>query len=242
MTGFRNGMGTAIGVLALALSAAPAAAQGIPVYDASGYLQALATVQHTLQMVKQGAQVIQTAQSQLNSLQELTNVNAIASGLANAAERNILPGGTTNISALLTGTASALGAIGTQAKAIQATYAIAASGNTSVDTQYNLLLQQVTAPAAAKMALGQSLLATFQQRTSDLQTLQSALDTANDPKQTMDLSARISAEQAQLQNDMLKLQAIKMSEEAQSAATNAAAGASSAAASAATYQNNILRP
>ena len=83
------------------------------------------------------------------------------------------------------------------------------------------------------------MLATFQQRTSDLQTLQNALNTANDPKQTMDLTARIAAEQAQLQNDMLKLEALKMSKQAQDALNNAATAASRGAAVSVTYQANM---
>lgn len=230
-----------IGALALAVTTAPAAAQGIPVHDTANYLQALATVQHTSQMIQQGTQVIQTAQRQLNAFQELTNVNAVATNLENTAVRNVLPGGTTNVGAMLTGNYAQLGALGSQAQAIQNGYAIAPSGSASVDTQYNQLLQQVTAPAATKMANGASILAIAQQRTAGLEQLRTALDTAQDPKQVMDLNARIAVEQAHLQNDMIKLQALKMSEEAQASANSAIAASSSAAASAATYQNNILR-
>lgn len=235
----RSLMGGALVAMVLAIGTAPASAQGIPVYDSSNYLQALSTVQNTLQMISQGAQVIANGEQQLKSLQELTNVNAIASSLASATERNILPGGTTDVTSLVTGNTSALGALGTAAKAIQSGLTITTSGNSSVDQQYNALLQQATAPAATQMAFGQSLLTTTQQRTSDLQTLQNSLSTATDPKQTMDLQARIAAEQAQLQNDMLKIEAIKMSKQAQDALNNGQTAASRGAAIAATYQTNM---
>jgi len=232
-------LSTAAGALILGLAPAPAAAQGIPVYDVSTYLQTLSTVQNTLQMIQQGAQVIQTTQKTLNSLQELTNVNAIASSLASTAERNILPGGTINMNALVTGNTASLGALGTQAQAIQSNLTVAPSGNSTVDQQYNQLLQQSAAPAATQLALGTSMLSTFQQRTRDLQTLQNSLSTATDPKQTMDLQARIAAEQAQLQNDMLKIEAIKLSKQAQDGLNNGQTAASRGAAVAATYQTNM---
>ena len=68
----------ASGPVALAAFASPAAAQGIPVFDSSSYLQALATVQHTATMIQQGEQQIRTATNTLASLQKLTNVNSIA--------------------------------------------------------------------------------------------------------------------------------------------------------------------
>jgi hypothetical protein len=48
-----KGIYAALGAIALGM-AGPAVAQGIPVYDSSGYLQALATVKNTLSMIDQG--------------------------------------------------------------------------------------------------------------------------------------------------------------------------------------------
>ena len=44
--------------VALAAFASPAAAQGIPVFDTSTYVQALAQVQNTVKMIDQGKQQI----------------------------------------------------------------------------------------------------------------------------------------------------------------------------------------
>src|ERR1700712_429040 len=77
--------------VALAAFASPASAQGIPVFDTSTYVQALAQVQNTMKMIQQGEQKIQAASSQLSSLQKLTNVNSIAPQLLNSQVRNILP-------------------------------------------------------------------------------------------------------------------------------------------------------
>ena len=56
----RKGKIAAIGAIILG-TAGPAAAQGIPVYDSSGYLQALATVKNTLSMIEQGKEQIAEA-------------------------------------------------------------------------------------------------------------------------------------------------------------------------------------
>jgi type IV secretion system protein VirB5 len=48
-----------------------------------------------------------------------------------------------------------------------------------------------------------------------LDQLRTQLDSAKDPKDVMDLQARIGVEQAQLQNDQLKLQAIQMAQAGQ---------------------------
>ncbi|RZL81019.1 MAG: type VI secretion protein, partial [Sphingomonas sp.] len=64
--------------VALAAFASPTSAQGIPVFDTSTYVQALAQVQNTVKMIDQGKQQIQQAQDSFNSLSKLTNVNSIA--------------------------------------------------------------------------------------------------------------------------------------------------------------------
>ena len=84
--------------VALASFASPASAQGIPVFDSSSYLQALATVQHTATMIQQGQQQITQATNTFNSLSKLTDVNSIAPQLLNSQVRNILPNTTIDVS------------------------------------------------------------------------------------------------------------------------------------------------
>src|SRR3546814_10070354 len=65
----RKGGFAAIGAIILG-TAGPAAAQGIPVYESSGYLQALATVKNTLSMIEPGQEPIRSGEhtSELQSL------------------------------------------------------------------------------------------------------------------------------------------------------------------------------
>src|ERR1700712_61885 len=97
--------------VALAAFASPAAAQGIPVFDSTSYLQALATVQHTATMIQQGEQQITTATNTLSSLQKLTNVNNLAPQLFSSQNRNILPTTTMDTSTLFDGDLTKLGSL-----------------------------------------------------------------------------------------------------------------------------------
>ena len=197
---------------AVAVFAAPAAAQGIPVFDTTTYLQALQTARQTLTIVEQGKQQIETAASQLQSLRKLTNMSEVASTLNLPQVRNILPTATTDGSALFEGDLTRLGSLGTLASNIQSRYRLSPSASSEADQAYNQALKNATNSAAVTAALGENTLAVTQARTQGLDQLRQQLATARDPKDVMDLQARIAVEQAQLQNDMLKMQAIQMAE------------------------------
>lgn len=227
--------------LALTVTASPAAAQGIPVYDASGYLQALATVSNTVKMIQQGATVITTATNQLQALQKLTNVNALATNLIDSTVRNILPTNAITATTLLAGDISKLGSLGTQASQIQSRYAISIGSSPSADAAYNQALRDATGQAATIAALGENTLSITQTRMQGLEQLRTQLDSAKDPKDVMDLEARIGVEQAQLQNDQLKMQAMQMAQVGQNQLALAAAVTSRARNAAALFDANIIR-
>lgn len=221
--------------------AAPASAQGIPVFDTTTYLQALQTARQTLSIVEQGKQQIATAANQLQSLQKLTNMSEIASTLNLPQVRNILPTTTTDVTTLFRGDLTKLGSLGTLASNIQSRYQISPSGSSEADEAYNQALRDSTGSAAATAALGENTLSITQTRMQGLDQLRQQLATARDPKDVMDLQARIAVEQAQLQNDMLKMQAIQM---AQAGEGNIAISTSEAAAgrnAAAFYDTNTIR-
>ena len=227
--------------LALATFASPATAQGIPVFDSSSYLQALATVQHTATMIQQGEQQIQTATNTLASLQKLTNINSIAPALIQSQVRNILPNTTIDASTLLGGDLTKIGSLGSLASSIQSRYAISPSSSSDADAAYNLALKNATGSAATTAALGENTLSVTQTRMQGLDQLREQLSSAKDPKDVMDLQARIAVEQAQLQNDMLKMQAIQMAQAGEANLAISAAETASARNAASFYDANILR-
>ncbi len=226
--------------VALAAFASPAAAQGIPVFDSTSYLQALATVQHTATMIQQGEQQIATATSTLNSLQKLTNVNSLAPQLFSSANRNILPTTTMDASTLMGGDLTKLGSLSGLASSIQSRYALSSSGS-DADASYSQALKDATGSSAATAALGENTLSVTQTRMQGLDQLREQLSTAKDPKDVMDLQARISVEQAQLQNDMLKMQAIQMAQAGEGNLAITSAEMAQARNAASFYDANTIR-
>ena len=227
--------------LALAAFASPAAAQGIPVFDSSSYLQALATVQHTATMIQQGEQQIQTATNTLASLQKLTNVNSIAPTLLQSQIRNILPSTTIDAATLLGGDLTKIGSLGSLASTIQSRYALSPSSSSDADVAYNQALRDATGSAAATAALGENTLSLSQTRMQGLDQLREQLSSAKDPKDVMDLQARIAVEQAQLQNDVLKMQALQMAQAGEANLQISAAQVSAGRNESAFFQANTIR-
>ena len=226
--------------VALAALPSPVAAQGIPVFDSSSYLQALATVQHIATMIQQGEQQIQTAASTLNSLQKLTNVNSIASNLLQSQVRNILPNTTIDTATLTSGDLTRIGSLGALATNIQSRFGLTPSGS-DADAAYAQALRDSTGPAAATAAFGENTLSIAQTRMQGIDQLREQLSSAKDPKDVMDLQARISAEQAQLQNDMLKMQAIQLAQASEASMAASAAQVSAGRNESAFFQANTIR-
>ena len=226
---------------AIAAFASPASAQGIPVFDTTTYLQALQTAKQTLTMVEQGKQQIETAANQLQSLQKLTNMSQIAPTLNLPQVRNILPTTTTDVTTLFGGDLTKLGSLGTLASNIQSRYRVSSSGSSEADEAYNQALRDATGSAATTAALGENTLNITQARMQGLDQLRQQLASARDPKDVMDLQARIAVEQAQLQNDMLKMQAIQMAQAGEAHLEISAAQLSAARADAAFFDANTIR-
>ncbi|WP_380784209.1 type IV secretion system protein [Sphingomonas sp. R86520] len=226
--------------VALAAFASSTSAQGIPVFDSSSYLQALATVQHTATMIQQGEQQITTATNTLNSLSKLTNVNSIAPQLLQPQVRNILPSTTIDAYTLLSGDLTRIGALGSLASQIQSRYALSSSGS-EADAAYSQALKDATGSSAVTASLGENTLSIAQTRMQGLDQLREQLSSAKDPKDVMDLQARISVEQAQLQNDMLKMQAIQMAQAGQANMQISAAQVAAGRDEAAFFSANTIR-
>ncbi len=227
--------------VAIVAFTSPAAAQGIPVFDTTTYLQALQTARQTLTMVEQGEQQVETAASQLNSLRKLTNMSEIASTLNLPQVRNILPSETTDVATLFGGDTTKLGSLGTLASNIQSRFRLSPSASSEADAVYSQALQNATGSAAVTAALGENILNITQVRMQGLEQLRQQLASARDPKDVMDLQARIAIEQAQLQNDMLKMHAIQMAQAGQGNLAISAGEVAAGRDAAAFYDANTIR-
>lgn len=197
-------------VLALALVAGPAAAQQI-VYDPTNYGQLLAQAQTALQQLQQARAQLQSAQSLYSSLNTNSGVNGLAGLLNTPALRAVLPDAQAYIQASQ-GNLGALGQIGARAQSLRTASRLytPAAGDTAGQA-----LDASGDRAARDLALGETVADAAAQRLTGLQQLQARLDTAPDARSVLDLQARLTAEQAMTANDQMRLQALAMSQAAQ---------------------------
>jgi type IV secretion system protein VirB5 len=200
----------------------PAHAQGIPVYDGQNYLQLVAQLANAGKQLTQLEQTYAQLQSSYASFSKITNAAGVASVLNTSTVRNLLPPEITNLAALLSGNPMSAGALGSLARQFQTQYALpatAADGTSfsgGVNDAYASYLTAINGGAASMLAVGSNTLAIGNQRTSGLSELQTQISSAKDPKDAMDLNVRATVEAAQATNDLMKLQAIQIGQQAQS--------------------------
>jgi type IV secretion system protein VirB5 len=197
------------GLAALSLTASAAHAQ-MAVYDATSYAKLIQQAQTALNQLHQAETQVQQGEQLLQSLNQGSNVGAIAQSLERPALRQLLPG----IPALMAaaqGDVAGLGAIGAQAAAIRSAnrlYTPPASDRLAAD------LEAAGMRAATDMALGQAVATGGQQRLTGLQTLQQSIDAAPNARAVLDLQARAATEQAMIANDQMRLQGLAMTQAA----------------------------
>lgn len=214
----RKTLWTATAVVALA-GTTPALAQGIPVYDSSGYLQALATVKNTLSMIEQGKAQIAEAQQLYGSFNKATNVNQIASSLSTDSVRHLLPSEARDIQRLMSSDNASLGSLGSSADRIRSANRIDLPTLRPDATEYERsardALDRRGDMAARDAAIAEAAYGVTAQRTAGLEELRSSLDGATDAKDVMDIQARVGVENAHIQNDAVQLQALQMRQQAE---------------------------
>ncbi len=197
----------ALGWVAVAGTAAPAHAQGIPVHDSSSLLQQIEQVRQAVQMIEQGRQQIEEAQRLYDDVSGLTDIPRVAEDFANDAMRGLNVG------------EGSLQDFGT------GDYDFVGTARQRVDRAYQDMLESLggqaddAAQATARRIAGQVGMAetvgsSVQARREQIIELSNRLATAESSKEVADLQARIQAESLGLQNDMLALQAIQLEQQA----------------------------
>jgi len=84
----------------------------------------------------------------------------------------------------------------------------------SANSYYQSELDRIARETGAKHSLGQAVYDTASQRIDALEELRRRISSASDAKEVLDLSARLQAEQALLQNDVLRMQGLAMIQQA----------------------------
>ena len=192
-------------VATLALGAARPAHAQFAVIDVASIVQLVQEVQQLDQQVATARSQLAQAQSEYAAITGGRGMQLLLSGT----NRNYLPANWGQLSQVMSGSSSSYPALAAQASALVAANAVLTPAQvaTMTATQQAQLTAARQSPAMLQ-ALSRTVLANSSDRFASLQQLISAIGGAADQKASLDLTARITAEQGMLQNEQTKLQGL----------------------------------
>jgi type IV secretion system protein VirB5 len=201
--------------VAVLLLTSPAAAQ--IVFDPNVFARQFEQLTELKKQVDTLTSQLKVAQDQLNqakqlydSFNKLTNANDIGALLNTPQFRKVLPQRFSDIEKLVAGQGS-----GNFANSInQYLNQNRAYAGNSGNSYYQSELDRIARQTGAKHSMGQAVYDTASQRIDALEELRTRISSATDVKEVLDLSARLQAEQALLQNDVLRMQGLAMIQQA----------------------------
>ncbi|QKK33441.1 P-type DNA transfer protein VirB5 (plasmid) [Rhizobium indicum] len=206
----RVGMKFTLVMMAALLPVGTASAQGIPVIDETAIAKQIESITQLKSQLDTLNQQLQQAQQLYASLNKVTNMADVAGLLNDPSIRKALPQDFDAIEGLLKG--SGTGAFGTSASKFL-------ENNSTYRTDANDFYAQELARAqnrnAGQMSLGQQIYDTATKRIDGIDQLRQQISSAADAKDIADLQARLQAETAFLQTDVLRMQALQMVQQAQ---------------------------
>jgi len=194
----------------LMLAAEGASGQGIPVNDQAAIAKQIESIaQLKSQLDALNEQIGQTRQL-YGSLNKLTDMADVAEVLNDPAIRKALPFDFAAIEGLLKGNGT--GVFGDSASRFlegNSTY------RTDADDFYAQELSRLQNKNAGQMSLGEQIYDAATKRIDGIDQLRGKISTAGDAKEIADLQARLQAEQAFLQTDVLRMEGLRMVQQAQ---------------------------
>ncbi|MCH4547507.1 P-type DNA transfer protein VirB5 [Rhizobium changzhiense] len=192
------------------LPVATAFAQGIPVIDQTAIAKQIESIAQLKSQLDTLNQQLQQAQQLYASLNKVTNMADVAGLLNDPSIRKALPQDFNAIEGLFKG--SGTGAFGTSASKFL-------ENNSTYRTDANDFYAQELARAqnrnAGQMSLGQQIYDAATKRIDGIDQLRQQISSAADAKDIADLQARLQAETAFLQTDVLRMQALQMVQQAE---------------------------
>ncbi|MBY5770088.1 P-type DNA transfer protein VirB5 [Rhizobium leguminosarum] len=206
----RGRIGFALAMMAALLPVATASAQGIPVIDETAIAKQIESITQLKSQLDTLNQQLQQAQQLYASLNKVTNMADVAGLLNDPSIRKALPQDFNAIEGLLKG--SGTGVFGTSASKFL-------ENNSTYRTDANDFYAQELARAqnrnAGQMSLGQQIYDAATKRIDGIDQLRRQISSAGDAKDIADLQARLQAETAFLQTDVLRMQALQMVQQAE---------------------------
>lgn len=208
---------TACALAAVALAGAPAVQAQQIVHDPRALAQMVAEARTTLDQLRALQAQVEQGQRLFDSLNDLSDVNALAGELGLPEVRNPLPD-LRSLRAAADGDLSALGDLAARADAIRRDtrlYTPPSGDLGPADVYYRDSLERAGARTARDLAVGEAVADAADRRLQGLETLRGALDAAPNARAVMDLEARLAAEQALLQNEQVRLQGLALTQAAE---------------------------
>ena len=204
----------------LAMAATSPAQAQMAVFDSTNYAKllqetqtALSQLQQLERQVQQGESLITNGEQLLTSLNQISNVNGLATVLEQPSLRSFLPDAGAYVSATSSsGSLTTLGAIGQAAQVIRTANQIFTA---PVGSAFGSTLTTSGNQVALNLATGQAVVQAGAARLVGLQQLQSAIDAAPNARAVMEIEARLVAEQAMIANDQMRVQGLAMTQGAQ---------------------------
>lgn len=207
----RNGRtGLFLTTVMLLASVGLANAQGIPVTDQAAIAKQIESITQLKSQLDALNQQITQAQQLYGSLNKITNMADVASLLNDSSIRKALPQDFNAIESLFKGSGS--GVFGDSASKFlegNSTY------RTSANDFYAQELSRVQNKNAGQMSLGQQIYDAATKRIDGIDELRQQISSAADAKDIADLQARLQAETAFLQTDVLRMEGLQMVQQAQ---------------------------
>ena len=206
----RGKLTTLATVFAMILSNDAADAQGIPVIDQTAIAKQIESITQLKSQLDALNQQLQQAKQLYGSLNKLTDMADVASLLNDPSIRKALPQDFSAIESLLKGSGSgALGDAASKFLSDNSTY------KTSANDFYAQELSRLQNRNAGQMSLGQQIYDAATKRIDGIDQLRQQISSASDAKDIADLQARLQAETAFLQSDVLRMQGLQMVQQAQ---------------------------
>lgn len=198
---------------ALLFSAPAAQAQHI-VHDPTTYARLVEDARTALQQLRALQAQVEQGQALFDSLNAISDVNALASALGLPEVRNPLPD-LKALRAAADGDLTALGDLTDRAEAIRRETRLYTPPTGDAESYYRDSLERSGARTARDLAIGEAIGRASDQRLEGLESLRRALDAAPNARAVLDLDARLAAEQALIQNEQLRLQGLALTQAAE---------------------------
>lgn len=195
----------ALAVVPLVLGSAKPAHAQFAVIDVASIAQLVQQVQELQQQVATARSQLAQAQSEYAAITGNRGMQLLLAGT----NRNYLPTNWAQLSQALSGASASYPALAAEVSALMTANAVLTPVQVaSLSAVQRAQLTSARQSPALLQALGRSALANSSDRFASLQQLITAIEVATDQKASLDLTARIAAEQGMLQNEATKLQGL----------------------------------